>query len=274
MLQLHQLTIGHGRTALTTPLTATLAVGALTALVGRNGCGKSTLLRTMAGLHAPLGGEVRVNQQRVADLSAQQRARHFALVLADRAQPPLLTVGEVVALGRRPYTSWLGGLQPTDHAAVEEAMQQCGVLSLAHRSLSTLSDGERQRVMIARALAQVTPMIFLDEPTAFLDFPAKVETLILLHRIARSQQKLILLSTHDLELTFQLADRLWVLHEKQLYEGTPQHLADAGVVERAFASEALTFDPHTLRFSRPSFSTVPLDAAPSSPLSHPSPLNL
>lgn len=263
MLQLQQLTIGYGTTALTAPLTATLPVGTLTALVGRNGCGKSTLLRTLAGLHEPLSGEVRVGQRVVAQLSSQQRAREFALVLTDRTPPPLLTVTQLVALGRRPHTSWLGGFCSVDHAVVEAAMAECGVLSFADRPLTTLSDGEWQRAMIARALAQATPLILLDEPTAFLDFPAKVETLSLLSRIAWEQQKTILLSTHDLEITFQLADRLWLLHDRRLYEGTPKALADAGILGRTFTSDALTFDVETLRFER-----APLPEA--SPFVHPS----
>lgn len=249
MLQLHHLTIGHGATPLVSSLCATLPTGCLTALLGRNGCGKSTLLRTIATLHPPLSGEVRMDNSDLATLSSHQRARRIALVLTERVSAPALTAREVVEMGRAPYASFFGTLRPSDHEAVARAIDSCHIQPLLHREIGTLSDGERQRVMIARALAQDTPLILLDEPTAFLDFPAKVETLTLLRDIAHQQQKTILLSTHDLELTLQLADHLWLLSPEGMAVGTPQMLAADGTLSRHFDSDTLRFDAQHLRFT-------------------------
>lgn len=249
MLQLHYLTIGHRDAPLAASLCATLPTGSLTALVGRNGCGKSTLLRTIAALHPPLEGEVRVGTENLAHLSPNERARRIALVLTDRVSAPALTAREVVEMGRTPYSSFLGHLHSIDREKVNQAIEDCQIEKLLQREVGTLSDGERQRVMIARALAQDTPIILLDEPTAFLDFPAKVETLTLLRDIAHRQGKSILLSTHDLELTFQLADLLWLLSPTSLAVGTPEALAADGTLTRYFDSEAIRFDAEHLRFT-------------------------
>lgn len=249
MLQLHHLTIGHRDAPLAASLCATLPPSSLTALVGRNGCGKSTLLRTIAALHPPMEGEVRMGDENLARLSPNERARRIALVLTDRVSAPALTAREVVEMGRTPYSSFLGTLRSDDHEKVEQAIEACQIENLLSREVGTLSDGERQRVMIARALAQDTPIILLDEPTAFLDFPAKVETLTLLRSIAHEQGKTILLSTHDLELTFQLADHLWLLSPTTLTVGTPEALAADGTLTRYFESEAIGFDAQHLRFT-------------------------
>lgn len=249
MLQLHNLTIGHRERALAASLCATLPIGSFTALVGRNGCGKSTLLRTIATLLPPSEGEIRVGNENLAQLSPNERARRIALVLTERVSAPALSAREVVEMGRAPYSSFFGRLDDNDRTKINQAVKACRIENLLHREIGTLSDGERQRVMIARALAQDTPVILLDEPTAFLDFPAKVETLTLLRDIAHTQNKTILLSTHDLELTFQLADYLWLLSPTNLTVGTPETLAAEGTLTRYFESETLCFDAQHLRFT-------------------------
>lgn len=236
MLSLDKLTIGYGGRVIASDLTAVLPTATFTALVGRNGTGKSTLLRTLAGLLQPLSGSV----------TPKPNARDVAIVLTTPVGFGALTVADVVALGRIPYMGLAGRLHAADYAAVDHALQLCAIDHLRERRIGEISDGERQRTMIARAIAQDTPIILLDEPTAFLDFPAKVSTLQLLKELCASG-KTILLSTHDLELTFQLADRLWLLDEGRLTEGTPQELAANGRL--AALAAGLVFDPHNLRFN-------------------------
>ena len=236
MLQLDNVSIGYGGRVIARDLTAVLPTATLTALVGRNGTGKSTLLRTLAGLLPPLGGSV----------TPRPTARDVAIVLTTPVGVGALTVADVVALGRIPHMGLTGRLRDADYAAIDYALQLCAIEHLRHRRIGEISDGERQRAMIARAIAQDTPLILLDEPTAFLDFPAKVSTLQLLKELCASG-KTILLSTHDLELVFQLADRLWLLDDGRLTEGTPRELADNGSL--AALAAGLVFDPHNLRFN-------------------------
>lgn len=186
--------------------------GELTCLLGRNGTGKSTLLYTIAGLLPALQGTVVVEDKAIDKLSSQERARLMSVVLTQRPENFNVTVSELVALGRSPYTGFWGSLRAEDQRAVAEALDVVGITALARRRFNRLSDGERQKVMISRALAQQTPVILLDEPTAFLDHPAKVETFQLLSRMAHSLQKTILLSTHDVEIALEVAGSLWVLN--------------------------------------------------------------
>ena len=192
-------------------ITARLQAGELTCLLGPNGAGKSTLLRTLAAFQPPLDGELLLDGRPLNAFTPQERATRIGVVLTERPDIKGMRVREMVAMGRSPYTGFWGGLSAQDETAVDEAIQQVGIHDLERRMLHTLSDGERQKVMIAKALAQQTPIIFLDEPTAFLDFPSKVEMMLLLRRLAREMQKTVFLSTHDLELALQTADRLWLL---------------------------------------------------------------
>lgn len=243
MLNISMLTIGYGGKVIASDLTAVLPTGSLTALVGRNGMGKSTLLRTIAGLLPPLAGCVSLD-----DGTASQRltAHDVAIVLTSPVSAGALTVADVVALGRIPHTGLTGRLHEADFAAIDHALELCAIGHLRERRIAHISDGERQRVMIARAIAQDTPIILLDEPTAFLDFPTKVSTLQLLKELC-ANGKTILLSTHDLELTFQFADRLWMFDKGRLVEGTPNELAADGSL--AALAAGLVFDPHNLRFN-------------------------
>lgn len=235
-MRIHQLSIGYSGKVIARDLTAVLPSGSVTALVGSNGCGKSTLLRTIAGLQPSLGGSI----------TPMPDARNLAIVLTDRIDVPALTVTDVVALGRLPHTGLAARLSAADYTAITHAMEMAGITHLATRRIGELSDGERQRAMIARAIAQDTPIILLDEPTAFLDFPSKVETLKLLCRLAHEEGKTILISTHDLEITFQLADRLWLLGHGCITEGTPDELAADGSIANLFPH--LKFEGKTMRF--------------------------
>lgn len=212
-------------------LTGELTGGELTCLVGRNGTGKSTFLRTIAGLQAPIGGRVEVTPPRpsqgegvgensisIHSLSANERAKMIGVVLTQKPDVQNMTVEEVVGLGRTPYTGFFGTLSKADRAIVAEAMEQVGIRPLAQRNIQMLSDGERQKVMIAKALAQQTPVILLDEPTAFLDYPSKVEMMQMLRQMAKEMDKTIVLSTHDIELAAKIATRFLLLSEKGLQE--------------------------------------------------------
>jgi iron complex transport system ATP-binding protein len=173
-------------------------------------------------------------------------SRLIGIVLTEKPDIRSMTVRELVGLGRAPYTGFWGTLTSEDEAIVDDSIRQVGISALSHRFVETLSDGERQKVMIAKALAQQPPVIFLDEPTAFLDFPSKVEVMQLLRRLARDMQKTVFMSTHDLELALQMADRVWLMQRDGLSVGTPQQLADAGTLSRFVERPGIVFDPVAL----------------------------
>jgi len=225
--------------------------GQLICLLGPNGAGKSTLLRTLAGLQRSLAGSVAITGR--TDLSAAQLAQKISLVLTDRITGNNLDVYSLVALGRYPWSDWLGGLGESDRAAIERAIEATGIGELRDRKLYTLSDGENQKVMLARALAQDTPLLMLDEPTAHLDLPSRIRLMRLLHRLARALDKGILLSTHELDLALQVADEVWLLEATgSLHKGAPEDLILDGIFEAVFAKEDVSFDRATGVFRIPS----------------------
>lgn len=266
---LEDLTIGYHskkqHRVVTKSLNASLLGGELTCLIGANGVGKSTLLRTLAAFQPPLSGKISLCQlQRdrwmkkdLMEFSPRQLAKQVSVVLTSREEDLQLTMEEVVAIGRSPYTGFWGTLTEEDKYAVDEAILQVGIGLLRGRMLHTMSDGERQKVMLAKALAQQTPIIFLDEPTAFLDYTSKVETLQMLRRLAHELHKTIFLSTHDVELALQLADKLWLMEcnvrngERQetdscLSVGTPRQLAKDGSLARFINRKGIVFNQDTL----------------------------
>ena len=223
-------------------ITDTLRSGYLTCLLGENGAGKSTLLRTLAGFQPALGGSIEIMGKPLQQYKEKELATVVGVVLTERTNLQNMTVTELVGMGRSPYTGFWGRLSAEDREKVKEAMGLVGIGHLANRLVQTLSDGERQKVMIAKALAQETPVIFLDEPTAFLDYPSKVEILRLLHRLATGMDKTIFLSTHDLELALQMADRLWLMAKgRGVVAGTPEDLALAGTLDAFFARNGIVF---------------------------------
>ena len=228
-------------------ITARLQAGELTCLLGPNGAGKSTLLRTLAAFQPSLGGEMRLDGKPLEDYTAHELATRIGVVLTERPNIKGMRVRALVAMGRSPYTGFWGTLSETDEAAVTEAIRQVGITTLEHRMVHTLSDGERQKVMIAKALAQQTPVIYLDEPTAFLDYPSKVEVLQLLSSISHTSGKIIFLSTHDVELALQLADTIWLMTRGEgVTIGTPQALAKDGALGRFIERDGIVFDRETL----------------------------
>ena len=220
--------------------------GELTCLLGRNGIGKSTLLRTLSAFQPALEGEVLMGDTPLTACSDKELSQRIGVVLTEKPDVRNMTVAEMVGMGRSPYTGFWGTLSENDRQIVDEALLLVGIGELRGRMIHTLSDGERQKVMIAKALAQQTSVIYLDEPTAFLDFPSKVEMLQLLRNLAHEEQKTIFLSTHDVELSLQLADTIWLMEPNCLHIGTPQQLALEGVLGTFIERESVTFDPQTL----------------------------
>ena len=245
-LNIGYLTKGHQH-VVAQGLNATIGSGELTCLLGRNGIGKSTLLRTLSAFQPKLGGEILLNGSDISALSDKALSRLIGIVLTEKPDIRNMTVEELVGLGRSPYTGFWGTLTEEDRHIVSESIHLVGIEPLRQRMVQTLSDGERQKVMIAKALAQQTPIIYLDEPTAFLDYPSKVEVLQLLRRLAAEEQKTIFLSTHDVELALQLADRLWLMDTDGLSVGTPHELSAQGALSRFIERPGITFDTATLQ---------------------------
>lgn len=221
----------------------TAGKGETVALIGPNGIGKSTLLRTMAGYLKPLHGDILWHGKSVGHFTSRELSRMISFVSTENLQLPNMAVAELVAFGRFPYTNWLGRLHDADKNAVMESLDQVGMAKFARRQVSQLSDGERQRVLIARALAQDTPFIILDEPTAFLDISNKYEIFHLLRQLAGQHGKTIVLSTHDLNIALRETDKLWLMLEKESREGAPEDAALNGWLSHLFNNPMIGFDP-------------------------------
>lgn len=245
-IHLENLAVGysgkHQRNVVAKGISADLYAGELTCLLGANGIGKSTLLRTLAAFQPRLEGDIQLLGKSIDQYGKRNLASVLSVVLTEKCEIRNMTVEEVTGLGRSPYTGFWGRLSGEDRRMVYRAMNLVGIAPLASRMIDTLSDGERQKVMIARALVQDTPVIFLDEPTSFLDFPSKVEMMQLLHRLSRMTQKTIFLSTHDMELALQLADKVWLMTKEQgVVTGTPEDLALDGTLEHYFQRKGIVF---------------------------------
>ena len=227
-------------------LNATLYGGELTCLLGANGVGKSTLLRTLSGFLPKQTGEIGILGKTIDTYTDKELARTIGVVLTERPNVGDLSVTELIGLGRSPYTGFWGRLNPVDDAVVEDVIRMIKIEALADRPVLTLSDGEWQKVMIAKTLAQETPLIYLDEPTAFLDFPSKVEIMRLLLALTRRAGKTIFLSTHDLELALQIADTIWLMDmHTGMTIGTPDELRLNGSIENFFRCDGVVFDRKT-----------------------------
>jgi iron complex transport system ATP-binding protein len=217
--------------------------GEMVALIGPNGIGKSTLMRTMARLQKKLSGDMRINDRPIGSYSDREFAKTISFVSTEKIQVANMKVAELVAYGRFPYTGWLGTLQPEDKGKVEEAMRMTGLLPLSVKMINQISDGERQRAMIARALAQDTPVIILDEPTAFLDISNKYGIFSLLHDLTRQYYKTVILSTHDLNIALREADKLWIMDENETFQGAPEDAILQGRLNSLFREERIGFNP-------------------------------
>ncbi len=243
ILSVKNLTVGYKSKTVLNELNLTLSKGEVTALLGPNGSGKSTLLRTISSIQEPISGGVLLEEKSLESISRKELAKQLSLVLTNAEAPGNLTVFALVALGRFPYTSWMGQLKKEDNEIIYRALDQTGLLSFANRHVGELSDGERQKVMIARALVQDTPLIFLDEPTTHLDSPNRIEVFHLLRTLAHDFGKTILVTTHEIDLALAYADSLWLIGKGQrVLQGLPEDLVLSTALETAFHKEELVFD--------------------------------
>jgi len=225
-------------------LNIAIRAGEFICLLGPNGTGKSTLIRTLAGIQLPLTGELKLQGKPYQSINPRERARQVSIVFTDMIPSGIMNGYSYTALGRHPYSGWMGGLDDTDHARIQWALEAIDATALSPRHVSELSDGERQKIAIARALAQEAQLMLLDEPTAFLDLPRRVELMRILRDLSHREQIGMLLSTHDLDLAIRYADRLWLIApDGELIQGIPEALALSGALQRAFASNNLDWDP-------------------------------
>jgi iron complex transport system ATP-binding protein len=250
----HDLSIGYRASrksdvVIAQNLNLTVKRGEFVALLGPNGAGKSTLLRTLAGMQKPLDGQVLLAGEDAHNIKSSDLAKHLSVVLTDRPNIGLMNGYALVALGRHPYTDWTGRLTEYDEAVIRWAVDAVHAGDIADKPVMELSDGQRQKLMIARALAQESDVIILDEPTAYLDLPRRVETMQLLKHLAHETNRAILLSTHDLDLALRSTDSLWLMAEGQIRTGTPEDLVLSDAFEETFHSEGVSFDKRTGTFA-------------------------
>lgn len=252
MIKLSDITLAFGHRELIAHASTEFTRGNLIALLGRNGTGKSTLLRAIAALGSVQGGTIKIDGCPIGTLSPTELARNIAFVNTERIEVEAMTAYELVAIGRSPYTDWMGRLTDDDHTIINKSMCMAGVESLANRKVDTLSDGECQRVMIARALAQQTPIILLDEPTAFLDLPNRYELCTLLATLAHTSNRCIIFSTHELDIALTLADSIALVDTPHLTHLPTEDMIASGNIERLFLGNNVHFDAksRSIRFKR------------------------
>lgn len=255
LLQIKDLQIGFSRKGqkkvIQDHLDLNINGGEFICLIGPNGVGKSTLLKTLGKIIPSLSGDILLHDKDYSKISTEEFSRNIGLVLTDHLDDSNLTAADVIAMGRYPYTGFWGKLQDQDWEIVKESAQKVGMESLLQRSFIELSDGEKQKVMIAKALAQQTPLMLLDEPTAFLDFPTKTSLLIMLRKLARTHKIAIILSTHDIELAIKTADQIWLFPEHNKWiGGIPEDLVLEGQILDVFKNKEMAFDLETGHFER------------------------
>lgn len=246
-IHIEQLEIGYSKgktkTSIQRNINLSIEKGKLVAVIGKNGIGKSTFLKTITGIIPPLEGKILINNQNIKNCSTNELAQLLSVVLTENLPQSNLSVYEIVALGRQPYTNWLGTLSEEDKIKINEAIELTEIIDFIHKKHYEISDGQLQKVMIARALAQDTPLIVLDEPTTHLDLVNKVNLLKLLQKLCKETQKTILFSTHDLELAINLTDEIIAFTTNQIYKDSPNNLISSKVLNQIFQSEFIFFDP-------------------------------
>jgi iron complex transport system ATP-binding protein len=253
ILSVDSLRIGYGSgkhvNALLPPLNASANVGELIAVIGRNGIGKSTLLRTLTGLQQPLSGDIFYYRENIKDYTRIELAQKVGYISTEIVKVSNMRVYDLVSLGRFPHTNWIGKIEMRDHEVILDALKKTSMSSFAQKFVSELSDGERQKAMIARILAQDTGIMVMDEPTAFLDVASKYEILHLMHLLSGSGAKTIIFSTHDLQMAISQADKIWLILENELIEGAPEDLMLAGEFDHLFDSSTVIFNSGDGTFS-------------------------
>ena len=252
ILQASKISIGYshkkGKTIIASNIDLSLRKGKLIALIGANGIGKSTLLRTITGIQKTISGIVLLNGTNIHELDALTLAQNLSVVLTEKLPPSNLTVFELIALGRQPYTNWIGKLTDADIAKVNEAMELTQISHLATKKHFEISDGQLQKVLIARALAQDTPLIILDEPTTHLDLLHKVSLFKLLKKLTQETDKCILFSTHDIDMAIQLSDEMIIMTPETVVQDEPCNLISKGSFTSLFNNEHIIFDPEKGKF--------------------------
>lgn len=254
IIETQNLSIGYNqlgkKTALFPPINVDLNEGDVVALAGPNGAGKTTLFKTLSSTLAPLDGQIFLFGKEIRNYSAAERSKLYSIVLTERPDDMFLKVFDVVALGRYPYLGLWAKLKKNDYQIIEKSLDVSGVLHLIDRPFRCLSDGERQKVMISKALAQDTPLIFMDEPAAFLDYPSKIELMTLMLKLSREQGKTIMFSSHDLDILLRTADKLWIVaNNKPLISGVPEDIALNGLIDNYFSRNGMKFDLETAQFT-------------------------
>lgn len=253
LLHTDQLAIGYTQNGQTHCLAAGINLriqpGQLIALVGQNGVGKSSLLRSLCHLQPPLSGAVYVNDKNIKEFTPQTWAQAVSVVLTEKLPPSNLSVWELVALGRQPYTNWIGTLTEPDEQAIAQAIHDTQLTAIQHQKWYSLSDGQLQKALIARALAQETPLIILDEPTTHLDLVHKLKLLKLLKSVSQTKKKSVLFSTHDIELALSICDELIVMTPTKVVQDRSENLLTSGIFSELFADPSIAFDPALKKFN-------------------------
>ncbi len=252
IIKITNLSIGYqsrkNTTCIAENINLSLSKGQLVCLLGKNGIGKSTLLRTLTNVQPKLSGEITLGGKNLETIPNAELARKMSLVLTERIPESNLTVYELIALGRQPYTNWIGNLTQEDHNYIEDAILQTNIEEIIHKKHYELSDGQLQKVMIARALTQNTKIITLDEPTAHLDIHNKIEIFNLLKKLTQKLHKTVLISTHEIHLALQLADELWLMTDNEIISGKTESLIANESVAKLFSSDLVTFDLKSKQF--------------------------
>ena len=247
-LEVEELAIGYSGTAIIKDINFKLNTGELCAIIGVNGIGKSTLLRTLAKLQTKITGNVTIDAKSIDNYAVIDFAKKTSLVLTEPIASKNLTIEELIALGRQPYTNWLGSLTAADKEHINKSILNLALDNIKEKKCHELSDGQLQRVLIARAMAQDTPLILLDEPTTHLDLYHRVQILKLLQSLAHQHKKTILFTTHEIDLAIQLCDKILLLDGKENYFAAPSELIEKGAFDTLFPSELVHFDVKTGSF--------------------------
>ncbi|MDR0420662.1 MAG: ABC transporter ATP-binding protein [Prevotellaceae bacterium] len=252
-IKIENLSLGYGYSLHTKheifpPFSAVADKSQLVALVGRNGIGKSTFLRTLTGLQHIFAGNIYINGKTAAAMSRKGYADLMSFVSTETVRVMHLKVFDLVAMGRYTYTNLFGNLSVNDEKIIIDSLKMTGMDDFIWRNVSELSDGERQRVMIARALVQDTPIMIFDEPTAFLDIPNKYEIILLLKNLTRTKSKTIIFSTHDLNIALMLADKIWLMANGKMHEGTPSQLIQTNAFDEMLAGTKLKIENGDIKF--------------------------
>lgn len=244
LIKAQNISIGYGKKIIQSNLNLQANKGELICLIGTNGAGKSTLLRSLVGLQPLINGDVIINNKFIKKLNNHERAKLFALVLTDNINIENTTIFDLVSMGRFPYTNWSGMLSQDDIEIINQSIKDVNLFTKKDCKINEISDGEKQRAIIAKALAQDTPLILLDEPTAHLDLPNRIEIMMLLRRLSVSTQKTFILSTHELDLAIQMSDNIWLMTKQGIDVGIPEDLMLTEKFQKAFGSNNYYFDQY------------------------------